>query len=468
MNARRAACGALLALAALSAARAAPTIVELPPLLWSDKGPEKSAWAQCTILLAGRRHREPPPQAFTLCYADGKPSLSALIPVHRESVALAVSAGPDGGLRAQVGRPGGVDEIRVNAPGAPARIISLIEDEALYPRWLGDAPDVDGDGRSDLVQATYAGVSLWHREPDETMTRRLTVPLAPDASFDGEWITVRGKYLLEPAPPAPLRWTWPEMFPGKRLKTFRVPIDAADARPCEVWIDAEAQVNVTDAEVLSGQPPRLVALTRPADRFALFGNSTLLVAPLACDATARGTKATQRIETDFDSNIGWVELDVRDVNGDGILDVLIIGRLGVINAKLKVAVYAGLANGAFAGSAASATRSDLEPLEATWKDDLDGDGRSDIVVLDKTRVLLVRGIKPKGTRDLPFDLRKATVVDLPDSVKPRALLDPVDFDGDGRLEALVVGEPKAPADNADASGEKYTRLVIVPFPAESR
>ncbi len=467
--------------AAASAAKGVPVpdapLVDVPPLISWAKGPAKSDWASCLVLLAGRPHGEPAPQVSTLCRNDGKPTVTVLASVHPRSSTLSVEAGPEGGLRVLVGRPGGIDEIRRDTSAAPARTVALVEDESLDPRWLGDRPDLDGDGRIDLVQATYDGIALFRREEDGRMTRTPGAALPPTAEFGGEWVTVRGEFIVAPVPPAPLRWTWPETIAGRRLRTHRVSLPPAAGNVCAAWIDTDTQVYVSRAVFLSGESPRLVALVEPADKFAFFGNFELLVAPLACDETARGRRPTQQTQTDFDSNFGWTQLDVKDVTGDGRADIVIVGRQGLFHASFQIAVHPGLPDGGFSAKPAAGARSDLDPLASDSENDVDGDGRPDLVVLDRTRVMLARGIAVRGPADLPFDLRKAIFVPLPESVSPEYLLALVDFDGDGRLEAIVAGEERkddgkkkagARTGGAAARAEKDSRIVIVGFPPESR
>lgn len=465
----------ILAHAATHGWGAAPEakLVDRPPLIASVRGPEHTAWAGCAILLEGRSHQDPPPQVSTLCLVDGKPTVSVLGRAAARSHAVAVEAVAEGGLRILVGRPGGIDEIRVDRPGAPARTATLAEDDALEPYSLLDRPDLDGDGRIDLLQAIYDGVALWRRRDDGAMESMQALKVPASANSDGEQITVSGRGVLEPVPTAPVRFTWPETVQGSRLRTFRVPLPPAGGGVCAAWIDAESQVYASRAVFLSGESPRLVALVAPSDRVALFGNLSLLVAPLACDATARGSRPSLLVTTEFDSNIGWADLGVRDVTGDGLPDIAIVGRKGLMNERLLVAVYPARPDGSFAQRPATGERSDLDPLGAIWDTDVDKDGKLDLVVLDRTRVMLARGIAVKGPGDLPFDLRKPVFAPLPDSVTPRALSLLADFDGDGRLEALVAGEERKDDEKKGAmhvrfggeGAEKDARLVIVRFPA---
>ena len=56
--------------------------------------------------------------------------------------------------------------------------------------------------------------------------------------------------IVEPVPPAAVRWTWPEALPGKRMRVYRVPLTPG-GQACAAWIDAESQVQ---GEPLAGLP----------------------------------------------------------------------------------------------------------------------------------------------------------------------------------------------------------------------
>ena len=458
------------AVARAGAATGEPAVRVRPPRIASVAGPAGTAWSGCAILLEGRTRGDVPPQVSTLCLVEGQPTFTVLGTVAARTRSIAAEAGPGGSLRILVGRPGGIDEMRLESPGAPAQIASLVEDDALEPTALADRPDLDGDGDADLLQATYEGLSLYRREDHGGMTRLQGVQIPPFAEVEGEQLTVHGRPVLEPVPSAPVRWTWPETLQGKRLRTYRVPL-AAGGEVCAAWIDAESQVYASRAVALSGTPERLVALVAPADRFSLFGNLTLIVAPLACDATARGSRPTLALETEFNANIGWAALGVRDVTGDGLADITILGRQGLTNEKLRVAVHAGRADGSFSAKPATEVRSDLDPLFAVWDKDVDGDGRLDLVVLERTRVMLARGIQVSKETDVPFELRKPVFAALPASIAAERLALLLDFDGDGRLDALVAGDEPQDKEKGGVTvrvgnavaPEKDARLAIVPL-----
>jgi hypothetical protein len=391
---------------------------------------------------------------------------------------IAVEAGPGGGLRVLFGRPGGIDEIQLDAPGAAPRVVKLIEDDALDPYSFKDRPDLDGDGTKDLLQATYEGIVTWKRAGDGSVSRVAGPRVPPFANSYGEQVTLSGRLILTPVPPELVRWTWPETLPGRRLRVYRAPLPPATGDVCAAWIDAGAQLYAARAVILSGAPPRLAALVAPSDKIAIFGNLSLLVAPLTCDETARGRQPTLVAKTAFEANIGWTLFAARDVTGDGRLDLLYFGQQGLLDEKLQVAVHHGLADGSFGASPAIGERSDLEPISARWENDVDGDGLLDLVVLDPKRALLARGRAVAKTNELPVDLQKAAVVELPENVRPRRLVELIDFDGDGRLEALIAGETreeKSKKDKAEVRvggaiprAEKDAQLVIVRFPTTNR
>lgn len=458
---------------ALLAAALAVAAFERPPLVSAVPAPDGTPWERCLLLLEGRPETDDPPQITALCAGAGAGAAVtftplAAAPAHCRAIFGERTA--SGGLRVLAGRPGGVDALEFAARGAAVERRGLIDDERVDPETLGQTADVDGDGTPDqLLQATYAGLAAWRRAPDGGATALGTARLAPETTVGADVALVRGPIGVGQAPDAPVQWTWPETMPGRRLRTWRVPLHAhGPGTPCAAWVQSPIPVYVQNGVFLGGDPPRLAALVAPSEKVAIFGNTTLLLAPLACDDTARGKLPEVFQKTDFDANIGWVGLDARDVTGDGTLDLVLYGRQGAVDHRLKLAVYRGTGAGRFESKPRELTDGHLDPLAARFDADVDGDGTADLVLLEEHRALALPG---RPAKTVPFDESGKRAVTLPPGLSADTLLAALDLDRDGRAEIVALARPehdprrsRVNVSGAGAAPRPAARILVIRFP----
>lgn len=461
---------------ALLAAALAVAAFERPPLVAAVPAPDGTPWERCLLLLEGRPETDDPPQVTALCAgaagtaAAGTAAFTPLAAAPAHCRAIAAEKTAAGGLRVLAGRPSGVEALEfATRDGAPQRR-ALIDDERLDPETLALTADSDGDGTPDqLLQYTYAGLAAWRRAPDGGAVALGTARLAPEAVVGADVARVRGAFGVGQTPAGPVQWTWPEALPGQRLRTWRVPLGASGpGAPCPAWVQTPLPVYVQNGVFLGGDPPRLAALVAPSEKVAIFGNTTLLVAPLACDDTARGKPPEVFEKTGFDANIGWVGFEARDVSGDGTLDLVLCGRQGAVDHKLKLAVYRGTGAGRFESRPREFTDGRLDPLAVRLGSDVDGDGTADLVVLEKNRVIALAG---RPAKDVPFDASVRHTVALPEGLAAEEILAVVDLDRDGRAEAVVLARPehdprraRVNVSGGGAAPRPEARIVVIRFP----
>lgn len=469
------ACAAVLAAAPAAAAPPGPraeVLERTEPVLAAARAPADSAWAGAVVVLEGKPDAPDAeaPRLGLLRVRDGRAEVAPLGAAPREARSVACLAGPGPG-RLLVGRPGGIDEFVAGPDGLSA--VARLEDDRLEPFRLADRPDLDGDGTPDLLQAAYTGLLAWRRTATG-FAPLAAARLAPVVRSGAEQVTVSGSDVLVPVPDAPERWSFPDGLPGHRLRLFRVPLGPQGAgTPCAAWIDAGTALRPLAAAVLSGTAPRLVALAAPADKLSFFGNATLVVAPLACDETARGTAPLQAFKTGVDAMIGWTRLDVRDATGDGLPDALLSGHQGLTSPDLHVALHEGTAGGRFAERARECSVRKVTPLGARWDEDVDGDGWFDLVAFEESGAILLRGTAPKAG-SVPLACDAPVRVTLPEGVTAQRMLELADIDGDGARELVLAARWSPPGRKEGKTrmevsregavhGDDAPRIVVIHF-----
>ncbi len=348
-------------------------------------------------------------------------------------IAEARSLDPAGPAAVLVARRGGITRVSWDADGT-ATVTPVLEDARLGPRTFSaeERPDLDGDGTPDLAAMTFEGLARWRRTP-EGFVPAGTLAVPPSVAGWEESVTLSGPALLPLRPRGARgadvpRFTWPESRPGRRLAARRL-----GGAPCTAWIALDDPMSAERADwarQLAGDPPRVAALLMPADRATIFGNATLMVAPLACDETARGVRPSLLVETTFEGNIGSVSLDAFDATGDGTVDVVVSGAQGFGSQRFDIAVHAGDGAGGFARKPLTRRIEANHTGEAIFTD-LDHDGFVDLAVLATDRVLVYRGERGRLFPSKPAE------VEIPKGFVGDAVIGWGDLDGDGHDEVIL-------------------------------
>jgi hypothetical protein len=171
----------------------------------------------------------------------------------------------------------------------------------------------------------------------------------------------------------------PEAVGGRRLRSRLLGLDGSAS---EVWslLPGPEEVVASRYLRLDGRPALAVA-TLDRAKMNVFGEQRLRVFLLAADRTRAGSPPVLAVETDSHA---WFPLDLAaaDQDGDGQTDLVVLSQEGLGGGDLAVLVFRGLGEG----------RLEKKPMrlsvdnarEAAFSDDVDGDGRHDLVVQDKT------------------------------------------------------------------------------------
>jgi len=233
---------------------------------------------------------------------------------------------------------------------------------------------------------------------DGTYAVRDTVDLALDAAVRGGIVRVgsaaprwvgRGAdgsvVLASPAVP----------FGDRRMRVDVVRIPAGD-RPAsreECWVRLPgAEELLESAAVLIDGEPMLLATTRAKGRLGLFDEKLLRVFPLKPDRGRLGHEP--RLAVSARMNL-WqdVSFEIVDVDGDGREDVVLGYWKGLRDDRVVLDVHFAVGDGSFRDQPAT-TAFDVSGGDRAWLSyggDVDGDGRPDLLVRSRDRLLIYRG-----------------------------------------------------------------------------
>jgi hypothetical protein len=395
--------------------------------------------------------------------------------------------------------------------------IALIH--AGLPRGALEAADLDGDGRDELLLLADGSIDALSQEPsatgaaalrplvrDAAIGTRYGDPRAARSAFDaaddrlrlsvsGEFVTYRSAPGGTAAPSAMLDLpvhvvpgrarievrtpevvaigsgrskrmlfaTAPEPAGGQRLHTLLLEPEApAEERSLECWAQLPGPERLLDSALtLRDGRPVLVVTTMSAEKLSVFGEKMLRVFPLDGDRT-RGGGSPQFVATTGLNlwQLGFISMT--DLDRDGRDDLVIGYWKGLKRSIATLEVYRGEDGGAFAK--ARTTEIDVKDADEgffSFGNDVDGDGRPDLVVVAAHEALVFPGA-PAGDRgkravagtpsrrlSIPPDAPGARPIDVsfelgsisvsrraPGFGTPR----PMDLDGDGRVELVFAGD----------------------------
>jgi len=242
----------------------------------------------------------------------------------------------------------------------------------------------------------------------------------------------------------------PIPYGDQRLRTILIQIDDLDApQVLDVWsrIPRGEYVNQSGYLMLDGQPHLWVA-TDNEEEIEFFGHALALrFYRLTPDRTRAGgmpVVAFEKMKEFQETRLIYGQ----DLNGDGRDDLLFIAR---DEEELMLTAYLQKKNGRFSSSFhRQLLEEDSKPL--AYGEDLDGDGRPDLLVSDRKSIRIHSGVAPSVSgkiltlvSDRPSwraGRRRATD-GTPERVScndRKATLS--DLDGDGRAEWLCAGNDK--------------------------
>lgn len=332
------------------------------------------------VLIAPETAPEGPRHLYRL--RDGVADLLLEVPKEIDTLA----AWPHAGIEARelwLGEPGRI--FRLAEQGRNPRLETLLEVPGLLLAALADA------GFADERRLTVSGVG-WLRFflRDESGTWRqdgqLALPISARRLPTGLEIATPKTQALRLGE-REVFLVGPQQVGPQRLRSFLIdPAAPAESRQKELWsrLPADEELASSFHVEIEGRP-YLVALTANGVFAKLFFN----LLPLREDRTRAGSGPSFRVETESRQ---WFapEIDLRDLDEDGRLDLVLIESQGLSGNDLWLSVWRGQGQGRFEPSP---ERLKLDHKEARWAwgQDLNGDQLPDLLVESEGRVLLHAG-----------------------------------------------------------------------------
>ena len=393
--------------------------------------------------------------------------------------------------------PGDVGErLLVEAALVEGDAPRVLRDDLPNDAWDLEAYDLDGDGDDELLLSREDGslvrLGASHAEDRVIVTPRgyprfgfrslvRGTPWFPRWDADGlKVFRADGGEMRRVASATTRRnaqmfgkqiqvWPDPIRFAGERqdggLSFVSVPF-GRDRRARADLIDVGADGTTTQVEawmrfpeperVLTGHAllyrdePHLLVETVPADKAGVGTEKRLRLFPVREDETRLGVAPIWSTRSSINA---WeeVDFDVRDVDGDGVDDLVLGYWTGLARGKVVLDVYLGNAEGSFSTKART---TDFKVKKAdrglmNHVDDIDGDGREDLLVATEQGFQFHRGV---GGR------RGANIVES------RKLEIPVEYDFDDtslRLGVRALADGPIVIARRSASREHAESIIVL-------
>jgi hypothetical protein len=201
----------------------------------------------------------------------------------------------------------------------------------------------------------------------------------------------------------------------------------------ECWARLPEAEDLMDRDVvLFDGVPLLVTTTKEAGKLGLLVEKRLRVHPLRADRSRLGVEPLLAVESRMNL---WQEprFSSPDIDGDGRADLAAAYWKGLKDSRLVIDVYLRNEDGSFREKARS-TAFDVEDGDRSWLrygEDLDGDGRPDLVVRSGDAIHVHRGTpSPKGAKVVDRD-PLAIALDVDDLVGDAVVIVSVGGEGVG-------------------------------------
>jgi hypothetical protein len=313
------------------------------------------------------------------------------------------------------------------------------------PRIVRD-PGESESGR--LFMAGLGRLDYYAGDEDGGWGLRRAVPLPKEAARAGPGFLLSSpmpRWVGEGDGGVMLLATPPKPHGNRRLELLLIEPDSErDSATVRAWcrLPAPEELLSGDLVLLDGRAA-LVATTRRADKLSLFGERRIRVWYLEEDRSGSGVEPHFGVESRINL---WQEAHpaLLDTNGDGRDDLVFGYWKGLVKSRVVLDAYIRTSEGGFDPSprttAFNVKNGDENLL--LYGDDLDGDGVADLVLRNEEELLVYRGLRSSnGANLVASDPVRRLPMDGDDPPRPRI----VDLDGDGRSEIVLAREKGAQA-----------------------
>lgn len=333
------------------------------------------------------------------------------------------------------------DGVDVLLLGAPGRVERLVLGPVIERRTLWQAPGLDlrarpRDPGARLALAAPGQLALFEPgvpRPDRRLVAELPVRLrrtrAGIAVVTPDLATLPGSAFGGTSDRVFV--VGPEAIGPTRLRTIIVDPEAAteETQRREIWSRLPGPETVVGHHyaVQDGRG-RLLVRSVDAARVAIFGRQRLRSLPLLDDRSRSGKRTSIDVELQA-RHWQTAEIRVRDHDGNGRDDLVIVAQDGLGSGKLAVDIYPGLGGGRYAGRS---RRVVLERAAEGWsyEHDLTGDGLPDLVIVGDDLLT----IHPGRAAGKPVVKQALWAIPGSGDGSPNVL----DVDGNGSLDVVMT------------------------------
>ena len=367
----------------------------------------------------------------------------------------AVDLDGDGSDEILVGEPGKIHS--VGTPDSPAAPHLLLDEPGLDLRWSTGT----SAGTEAGFEATAVGrFRTWAADGSGRLTPgvELDLPVKAGREATGLWLWTPSVTFIPRRDGSPVWTVGPDTQGNVRLRTLLLePRPDGTTQRTESWsrLPSPETAGASWYQPLDGRPA-LFVLTFRADEMGLFEKAKLRVFRLGADRSRSGSGPVLAAQTVCHR---WqpVRPLVFDLDRDGNDDVVLAQPEGLGGGDMVVEAWFGRRDGRFESSSRKTFLNELEARSWSFGDDVTGDGRPDLLAVQKGQLVIFAGTD--NPRQDPLDRRPRHTVEIPGGARmmtevfigsegagartfgPSAQLTAPrvqDLDGDGRPEILLL------------------------------